>query len=94
MQYNDITTDTGTLQLNFSQRLGIVNLFTVYNLSIIDSQGRYVDMNVNYSVNSPNETTIMPLNLQRLMVIVTNYDAERVCNVTVDLYSDGVAIMQ
>ena len=75
MQYNYITTDTGTLQLNFSQRLGIINLFTVYNLSIIDTMGRYVDMNVNYSVNSPDEYTIVPLNLQRLMIIVADFEA-------------------
>ena len=75
MQYNDITTDTGTLQLNFSQRLGIINLVTVYNLSISDTMGRYVDMNVNYSVNSPDEHTIVPLNLQRLMIIVADFEA-------------------
>lgn len=36
LQYNQITTQTGILWLNFSERDNIIELNTVYNMSIDD----------------------------------------------------------
>lgn len=63
LQYNELTTQTGYLWLNFSEREGIINLYTVYNLSIVDTLNRYQVFNVNFSVSVPDEETLIPMDL-------------------------------
>ena len=89
LKYNQLTSPTGQLWLNFSERDNIIDLYTVYNLSINDTLQRYQQYDVNFSVTTMDEHTLVPMDLQRLLIIVTNFDADRVANVTIDLLADG-----
>lgn len=51
------------MQAKYSERNPIVEIGPVYNLSIVDTFGRYSDFAVNYSISSPNEYDTLPLNI-------------------------------